>query len=125
MDALIAFFTRFVALSPDAEAATRSGFTRRKWKRGEFMLRAGEVANYAHFVESGGLRVYSVADGAEITIWLGLANSLVVSLPSFVGRKPSVEFIQHSTIRGCAPFTTTPCTGSTKPIPNWTGWVGC
>lgn len=94
MNLLTAYYAQFMLLSTEARATIEAGTVRQPQRRGDFLLRAGETANYLHYVESGVLRVYTQTERAEVTIWLGLANSLVVSLPSFIGRKPSVESIQ-------------------------------
>lgn len=94
MDTLLSYFQKFVALSPDAEAAIRAGFAHRVCGRGELLLRPGEVASHAYFIETGALRVYADVNAEEIVMWLGLPNSMVVSLVSFINRTPSAEYVQ-------------------------------
>ncbi|AQG79269.1 Crp/Fnr family transcriptional regulator [Spirosoma montaniterrae] len=91
---LLAYFAQFIPLSPVIEDAVAASFMHQSLKRGDYLLEAGQTASYAHFVVSGALRVFTHTERADITIWLGLAGSMVVSLPSFIERKPSPEWIQ-------------------------------
>jgi CRP-like cAMP-binding protein len=60
-------------------------------KKGDFLVRSGDVCSYIYFVQKGILRGY-VQDGKkEITTWITAENELVTSITSFHVQQPSFE----------------------------------
>ena len=53
-------------------------------KKGEFFLKSGEICRKMAFIESGYLRMYDIADGKEITFWIGSHGKFITSLSSFI-----------------------------------------
>jgi CRP-like cAMP-binding protein len=62
--------------------------------RNEFLTVRGSVDTNVYFVESGSLRVFMMDDDKEQIIRFGYQNNLIVSLDSFLTRKPTELYIQ-------------------------------
>jgi CRP-like cAMP-binding protein len=62
-------------------------------KKGDLLVRSGDVCSYIYYVQKGILRGY-VQDGKkEITTWITAENELVTSITSFHVQQPSFENI--------------------------------
>lgn len=70
-------------------SAIASSFVDRNLKKGEFLVREGEICLYFCYVESGILHHSITIDGQEKTTYLALRDSATSSLDSFLNRKPS------------------------------------
>lgn len=91
---LVSFALAVNTLSEEArEYANRKSFTHRV-KKGEFLVRSGELCSYVYFIQKGILRGY-VQDGKkEITTWITAENELATSITSFHSQQKSFENIQ-------------------------------
>lgn len=69
----------------------------KSFKKGDFILRQGEVCKKSFLLEKGIARKYYLHDGKEITTELFFENDLAVSFQSYCLQKPSGEFIQALT----------------------------
>lgn len=87
------YFAQFVPLPPDVREAVQAAFVRHTYRRGDYLVRAGEVANYLYVIEMGALRVYTTVGAADSTLYLGVEGDLVVALPSFLQRTPSADAV--------------------------------
>jgi CRP/FNR family transcriptional regulator len=63
-------------------------------KKGEFLLREGQLVNSIAFIEKGVLRLYYLADGKEINNHFFLDNDYAVSYLDFLKNRPSRYNIQ-------------------------------
>ncbi|TCI92188.1 Crp/Fnr family transcriptional regulator [Tenacibaculum sp. M341] len=52
--------------------------------KGDFLLKAGKICRQMAFIESGYMRMYDIADGKEITLWIGSESKFITSLSSFI-----------------------------------------
>ena len=52
--------------------------------KGEFFLKSGRICRQMAFIESGYMRMYDIADGKEITLWIGSNGKFITSLSSFI-----------------------------------------
>lgn len=66
-------------------------------KKGEYFLHSGTVCRKMAFIETGYLRMYDIADGKEITFWIGSSGKFITSLSSFVFQTTSFWNIQAIT----------------------------
>lgn len=91
---LVAFAHAVHPLSDEArEYANRKCFSYRV-KKGEFLVRSGELCPYFYFIQKGILRGY-VQDGKkEITTWITAEHELATSITSFHVQQKSFENIQ-------------------------------
>ncbi len=53
-------------------------------KKGDYFLKSGQRCRKMAFIESGYFRMYDVADGKEITLWIGSSGKFITSVSSFV-----------------------------------------
>ncbi|PCJ86408.1 MAG: cyclic nucleotide-binding protein [Flavobacteriales bacterium] len=74
-----------------------SKFQFRDLKKGEYLLMSGNKCREMAFIESGYLRMFDLADGKEITLWIGSNSSFITSLSSFVFETPNYWNIQAVT----------------------------
>jgi CRP-like cAMP-binding protein len=63
-------------------------------ERNEFLKVKGSIDTNLYFIESGSLRIFVLDEYEEQTIRFGYRGNLIVSLDSFLTRKPSDLFIQ-------------------------------
>lgn len=71
-----------------------SNFQKVELKKGDFFLEPDKVCRKMAFINSGYLRMYDIADGKEITFWIGSAGKFITSLSSFVFETPNHWYIQ-------------------------------
>jgi CRP-like cAMP-binding protein len=76
-------------LTDEAWAYCTERFTVRSVKKGEFLLREGEICRYVSFINSGTLYGYRFEEGKETVVGIFLENSYVSEYASFLQRKPS------------------------------------
>jgi CRP-like cAMP-binding protein len=67
------------------------------FKKGDFLLRQGEVCRNSYWIESGVARKYYLNDGKEITTELYFDNDIAISFDSYSLQKPSREYIHALT----------------------------
>ena len=65
-------------------------------KKGDFLLKEGQMARSIYFVLSGVFRVYQNIDGREITSYFSYSerNPFAASFPSFLTQSPSNEYVE-------------------------------
>ena len=63
-------------------------------ERNEFLKVKGSIDTNLYFIERGSLRIFVLDEYEEQTIRFGYQGNLIVSLDSFLTRKPSDLFIQ-------------------------------
>ena len=66
-------------------------------KKGHYFLRSGGACSKMAFIETGYLRMYDIADGKEITFWIGTSGKFITSLSSFVFQTTNFWNIQAVT----------------------------
>lgn len=87
---LYSFFKRHFPTSEEQFALVKTLFIPKKVKKGEFLLREGDMAKHGVFVASGCLRTYTIDDKGKEHIlqfspedwWTGDMNSMVNGVPS-------------------------------------------
>ena len=52
--------------------------------KGTFFLKSGKTCRQMAFIDSGYMRMYNIADGKEITLWIGSSGTFITSLSSFI-----------------------------------------
>jgi len=83
-----------VPLTPEQIDYWASLFTEKKFKKGEFMLREGEVDKYLAFVVKGCLRLYTIDNkGKEHIMQFAPENWWISDMESFSKGIPSIYFI--------------------------------
>jgi CRP-like cAMP-binding protein len=63
-------------------------------KKGDFLVKAGEVCDSIYFIRKGVLRGFITEDDKDITTWLTIENEVVATITGFLLQKPTMENIQ-------------------------------
>jgi CRP-like cAMP-binding protein len=71
--------------------------TQKKLKKGEYLLKEGQVSTQIAFVLEGALQTFFSKEGEEITTYLAGPGKMAVSLSSFLNALPSKENIKALT----------------------------
>ena len=79
-----------------------SNFEAKKIQKGGFLLKSGAICREMAFIQSGYLRMYDIADGKEITFWIGSNGKFITSLSSFIFQSENYWNIQA--ITDCSVF---------------------
>lgn len=91
---LVHFANAVYPISDEAREYANSKCFSHKVKKGEFLVKSGELCSYIYFIQKGILRGY-VQDGKkEITTWITAENELATSITSFHTQQRSFENIQ-------------------------------
>ena len=53
-------------------------------KKGDFFIKSGSLCRQMAFIENGYMRMYDIADGKEITLWIASQGKFITSLSSFI-----------------------------------------
>ena len=68
--------------------------TRHTFRKGDYLLRQGDVCQYNFVIETGLARKYYLMDGREITTDFYFPSDLALSMTSYITRQPGDECIQ-------------------------------
>ena len=68
-------------------------------KKGELLLRAGEVAGLILYLKKGLVRSYSLREGKEVSNWFMKEGRIIISVESFLQQIPAEAWIQ--TLEDC------------------------
>ncbi|MDX1639006.1 MAG: Crp/Fnr family transcriptional regulator [Balneolaceae bacterium] len=86
-----------VAIKPAVKEEILSMFRESGLDAGEHFVEAGQYCRKMAFIRSGVLRIYNLAEGQEVTLWIGSDHSFITALSSFVFDRPSRWYIQALT----------------------------
>lgn len=75
------------------------------FRKGELLLRAGEVAGMILFIKKGLVRSYSLLDGKEVSNWFMKEGRIIISVESFLMQVPAEEWIEALEDCECWGFT--------------------
>lgn len=68
--------------------------TKKILKKGDYLLKVGEICNHVSFINQGGFRAFIEVNGEERTHGFSFENEYVTDYESFLTRQPSVGYIQ-------------------------------
>jgi CRP-like cAMP-binding protein len=86
-----------LTILPQDESLILSNFENRAVKKNQILLEAGKRCTEMYFVKSGYLRVYSLSNGMETTLWIAGGGAFITSLSSFIFEMPNNWYIQTVT----------------------------
>ncbi|RBL88212.1 Crp/Fnr family transcriptional regulator [Chitinophaga flava] len=66
----------------------------KKFNKGDFLIREGQVENFIYFLQKGATRSYFIKDGKEFTVDFLFEGEMVTAYYSFITREPSTIFIE-------------------------------
>lgn len=87
-------FEQVSPLSGSLKEKLKQVITARKYNRRHFLLREGETAREVHYVVSGLVRSYHIAEGTEVSTRFITEGQFTTSWPSFYRQQPGYEYIQ-------------------------------
>jgi CRP-like cAMP-binding protein len=61
---------------------------------GELFAEPGRICHNLGFIGKGALRMFNIADGQEITIWIGSEDRFITDLGSFIHQHPARWYIE-------------------------------
>jgi len=94
MEELIQLLKHFGPLSKRLEKHLRNKIKPYYFKKGEYLLHEGEVANHILYLQKGLVRSYSMHEGKEVSNWFMKEGDVVISVESFLQQIPAIDSIQ-------------------------------
>ncbi len=92
---LLTSIQAFGDFSPEDQSLINEKINVQTIKKNELLIREGETSQSLYFVEKGSLRHYKDIDGySELTLNLFIEGDWVFDHHSFIGQKPSENYIQ-------------------------------
>ncbi len=89
MDMFIKFIRESVSLTDEEVSLIRSKLQIRKYKKGTFLFKKGEVCDKVRFINSGISRTFSIEDGEEITTVFESSTDILIDLYSASNNTPA------------------------------------
>ncbi len=87
------YISQFLTITEEEWQLHQALLLRRFLKKGEFLLRGGEVCNHVTFINKGHFRSFNIIDGDDITFNFAFEGNYVTDYTSFVSRRPSTDYI--------------------------------
>jgi CRP/FNR family transcriptional regulator, anaerobic regulatory protein len=88
------FIMRFISVTEEEWNLHRDFLSRRFLKKGEFLLREGEVCDQVSFINKGSFRVSASIKDKEVSHFFFFENEYATDYESFLTRTPTRENIQ-------------------------------
>ncbi len=89
--------TTQVSMDNKSLESVLSKFEKVEIKKNEYVLQSGKVCREMAFIATGYLRMYDIADGKEISFWIGSSGKFITSVSSFVFQTQNFWNIQAIT----------------------------
>jgi CRP-like cAMP-binding protein len=94
---LLNYFSRIMPITKDEADAIAATMVIKHYKKGEVLLKEGQISTEAYFVLEGCVRQYFIIDGEEKTANFFTEEQWVISLNSFSNSIPSNHYMACST----------------------------
>jgi len=94
MEQLIQLLNEAHSLSPPLELHLRVKIKPYKFKKGETIMAAGEVASLILYINKGLIRSYSVEKGERVSNYFMREGDIIISVISFFMRVPATDSIE-------------------------------
>lgn len=92
---LLENFKNFVHLTQQEEELVLQRITERRFKRGDFLNREGEVNRFTNFILKGSARVYYIGpDGHQYVVQLGISKWWIGDFPSFITQSSATMYTE-------------------------------
>lgn len=85
---------KFYPLSPAEWEDFSAKLIIKKYQKGDFLTREGQVENFIYFLQKGATRNYFLRDGKEFTVDFQFEGEMVTAYYSLITREPSSVFIE-------------------------------
>jgi CRP-like cAMP-binding protein len=109
----------FTGIQPDELSKISSLFKATTLKKGDLLLETGKRCDHFFLIQSGLLRVFTLADDKEITQWIASKGYLGTDLPGFFFDTPSRWSIQALVNTEVYAITKSDYRKIQNIIPNW------
>ena len=87
-----AYYTKLLPqISEDDWKMLSEKFTTQLLKKGDMIVRNGEVCRYVSFINKGLVRIYYIVDGKEINTGFICENEYISEYTSFLTRQPAAQ----------------------------------
>lgn len=70
---------------------------KKDYKKGDYFHKEGRVCNELGLLVEGQVALVHLVDGTEFTRWVGIKNTFITSLGSFINEVPSINGLQFLT----------------------------
>lgn len=87
------FVSRFVSVTETEWKAHEVLLKKKSIRKGDYLLKAGEVCNHVTFINKGYFRIYHTLGEEELTANFAFEGNYVTDYPSFVSRQPTYDNI--------------------------------
>jgi CRP-like cAMP-binding protein len=87
------YVSQFITFNEEEWQMHQALLTRRFLKKGEFLLRAGEVCDHITFINKGLFRTYMIINDDEVTSNFAFEGNYITEYTSFVSRQPTIDNI--------------------------------
>jgi CRP-like cAMP-binding protein len=94
---LLNYFSRIMPISTEEADAIAATMVIKHHKKGDVLLKEGQISTEAYFVLEGCVRQYYIVDGEERTANFFTEEQWVISLNSFTNSLPSNHYMACST----------------------------
>ena len=101
MEALIQLLLSIAPMSEGLLAHLRTIIKKTEYKKGEFILREGDVCNSIFYIRRGLVRSFYRLKGKEVTNWFMKEGDICISVLSFLRRVASADSIMALEILEC------------------------
>jgi CRP-like cAMP-binding protein len=87
------YITQFINVTDEEWRLHEASLRRRNLKKGEYLLKAGDVCQHVSFINYGSFRVYNLIKGEDTTSNFHFEGNYVTDYSSFLTQQPSDDFI--------------------------------
>ncbi|MBX2957613.1 MAG: Crp/Fnr family transcriptional regulator [Cyclobacteriaceae bacterium] len=87
------YISRFLSFSEEEWTMMQSVLSRRFIKKGEYLLREGEICSHVTFINKGFVRIYNIIQDEDLTINFAFEGNFTTDFASLIPRKPSTDYI--------------------------------
>lgn len=94
MDELLNLVASFVNPTQAELDALFAHVHKRRFRKGAFLLEAGEVCSHLVVLQEGITRVFRDVEGLEVSVWFSFAGEIGTDIQSFVSQHPSQFFVE-------------------------------
>jgi signal-transduction protein with cAMP-binding, CBS, and nucleotidyltransferase domain len=91
---ILEFLSSIHTLSNPCRSYVKKVIKRKEFRKGEALLKIGEINHFLYFIKKGALKCYYYHKGKEVSDWFFFENETVVSIGSFYDQVPSEDCIE-------------------------------
>ena len=84
---------QFITVTDEEWRLHEAALRRRNLKKGEWLLKKGDVCQHVSFINYGCFRIYNIVKGEELTTDFSFEGNYITDYSSFLTQKPSAAYI--------------------------------